>query len=200
MCVMYKFNRRVLREKHACNDSNIPTFSDACHRASSCFTERNRDTYRIDYDKRGEIPLSRQQGHQLCTKLVQNIKHWSTVLTEANTQTSHISWLELSQTTCSTKQYCSNTQTHTHAALLLLLQSGFNLSYWKVCVMCARGGGLKEHAWEHGLSAASRRPTWLLCDGARNSPRWKRRLKCVSAPTDWAQQLTQRCLNWDWQR
>lgn len=31
-----------------------------------------------------------------------------------------------------------------------------------------------------------------------HSPRWKRRLKCVSAQTDWVQRLTQRCLNWGW--
>lgn len=43
------------------------------------------------------------------------------------------------------------------------------------------------------------RPTAALVMNVQqgdHSPRWKRRLKCVSAQTDWVQQLTQRCLNW----
>lgn len=82
------------------------------------------------------------------------------------------------------------THRHTHASFVYVLRIHKSRQ--------RKGGGSRSMLEIVPFQLHRGRPAAALVMNVQqgdHSPRWKRRLKCVSAQTDWVQRLTQRCLN-----
>lgn len=120
----------------------------------------------------------------------QNVEQSCKICSKAKLSTSQ---LTTRKTFCNTKQMPS-LKTHTH------MQRSYSVSiHGLICAMKGRQAQRACLRMSPFRPAKASHTAFVTEQQGKHSPRWKRRLKCVSAQTDWVQQLTQRCLNCGWQ-